>query len=232
MNTLLLICIFLFPIFSIAANSDFDRCKMANDAISAELKSKKFNLSSVKNIFDANSKSAHCDDGFYGEGFSDIVIKSLAADFQNIVIVSAKDKPLLSFVLKHIDATVDLNDAQSVLKKSTENCPPKASLICNQISDVCTMAINDLNIESNPKWLNEKIGSKNPPLSVEKYSFRSQVVYLITNICCDRGFRELYNENGKLVCKLKESYSGLDYSQCPGFKKDGKWISQIYSKKN
>ena len=85
--------------------------------------------------------------------------------------------------------------------------------------------------DSNPVWLKKKIVSKTPPIVVEKYLFKSETVYLVMNTCCDRGFRELYDEKGKLICKLKESFGGIDYSQCPDFKKEGKWVSAVYKEK-
>ena len=84
---------------------------------------------------------------------------------------------------------------------------------------------------SNPSWLYKKINSKTPPIVVEKYLYKSKTVYLFMNTCCDRGQRELYDENGELICKLKESFGGLNDSECPGFNKEGKWVSKIYEEK-
>ncbi|AZZ37444.1 hypothetical protein CIK05_11785 [Bdellovibrio sp. qaytius] len=81
-----------------------------------------------------------------------------------------------------------------------------------------------------PQWVQAKIDSKVPLENIEKYEFKKATVYLIQTVCCDYGNRELYDEKGKLICELEESFAGLNDSKCPGFVEDGEWIASVYKK--
>lgn len=83
---------------------------------------------------------------------------------------------------------------------------------------------------SEPQWVQARINSKVPLENIEKYEFKKATVYLVQTVCCDRGNRELYDETGKLICELKESFARLDDSKCPGFVEDGEWIASVYQK--
>jgi hypothetical protein len=100
------------------------------------------------------------------------------------------------------------------------------SILYIVFSTVCLHAQSSL-----PSWLEAKINSDKSPYLVEKYSYKDSVAYIIKNICIsDSGVREVFDENGKLLCELKESFAGLNFSQCPGFKKE-KWLASIYKNK-
>ncbi len=81
-----------------------------------------------------------------------------------------------------------------------------------------------------PSWVQARIKSKEPLEGIEKYRFKQSTVYLVQTVCCDHGNRQLFDENGKLICELEEGFTGLDDSKCPGFNEDGEWIESIYSR--
>lgn len=84
--------------------------------------------------------------------------------------------------------------------------------------------------ENMPLWLKKKLKSPQPPIEIEKYIFKKETTYLLAFVCCDQGTRELYDSKGKLICKLPESFAGLDDSACPGFIQDGKHLGSILKK--
>lgn len=94
---------------------------------------------------------------------------------------------------------------------------------------LCTPSIH-ADEQKLPQWIQDKIKSGRPLHGIEKYEFKKSTLYLVQTVCCDRGERELYDDKGKLICKLKESFVGLDYSKCPEFTKEKKWIASVYSK--
>ena len=81
-----------------------------------------------------------------------------------------------------------------------------------------------------PAWIQARVKSKEPLEGIEKYRFKQSTVYLVQTVCCDYGSRQLFDENGKLICELPEKFTGLDDSKCPGFNEDGEWLASIYSR--
>lgn len=87
-----------------------------------------------------------CDDGDVAEGISDRVGSLLAEKFTDFV-VGANEKKLddrfVTFVIKHIDASQDEDNLQSILKKS-QSCTTKEVQICERLQIRAQTAIDDL----------------------------------------------------------------------------------------
>ena len=109
------------------------KCKSAKTAIDESMKSNKYDAHAVKNAFKSSQMSPGCDDGFYGEGFSDIVVKSLASDFSNVIMAASEDKSLRDFVVKHIDSTTDWDDLDKVGSNAKRMCPETEMALCKTI---------------------------------------------------------------------------------------------------
>ena len=87
-----------------------------------------------------------CDDGAYAEGFSDFVVQSLAKHwnrFDELVSLIQKDPSFQIFVLKHIDATTDLNDLNTISKNVHERCPKTAIQLCKEIDEKANAAFSE-----------------------------------------------------------------------------------------
>jgi hypothetical protein len=96
---------------------------------------------------------------------------------------------------------------------------------CILLSGICLAQSGESKL---PPWIQSKIDSKEPLQFIEKYKLKEATVYVVQTVCCDQGARELYDETGKLICKMPESFAGLDYSKCPEFGRYGEWIASIY----
>lgn len=89
-----------------------------------------------------------CDDGAIAEGFSDIVVRTLAhkwASLGKLGNIAKKDPGFLRFVYTHIDATTDPQDLQRIrdnLKKP--GCPKSSANVCRGIELAVTQAQEEM----------------------------------------------------------------------------------------
>jgi hypothetical protein len=91
----------------------------------------------------------YCDDGAYGEGYSDFVVQSLAKywdRFDELLSFTKKDPSFQSFILKHIDATTDLDDLKTAAKNVHDKCPTSAVSFCKEIEKKARAAIEDIRV--------------------------------------------------------------------------------------
>jgi hypothetical protein len=89
----------------------------------------------------------YCDDGAYGEGYSDFVVQSLAKywdRFDELVSVTKKHPSFQGFILKHIDATTDLGDLETLSKNVLEHCPISNVPFCTEIDKKARSAIETI----------------------------------------------------------------------------------------
>jgi hypothetical protein len=103
---------------------------------------------SWKNLYEIYKESpSYCDDGAYGAGYSDFVVQSLAKywnRFDELLSFTRKDPSFQSFVLKHIDATTDLGDLETLSKNVRKNCPASEVPFCKEIDKKARAAIEDI----------------------------------------------------------------------------------------
>ena len=87
------------------------------------------------------------DDGMFAEGYSELIVRTLAKDWVQITKLDAaasKDKRFKAFVLRHIDATTNEADLRVILKNSQSKCSPVHALLCAQITRATRTAIKEL----------------------------------------------------------------------------------------
>jgi hypothetical protein len=110
---------------------------------------------SWKNLYKTYKESpSFCDDGAYGEGYSDFVVQSLAKywnRFDELLSFTKKDPSFQSFILKHIDATTDLDDLKTLSKNVREKCPVSEVSFCKEIDKKARAAIEDIIIYEKKK---------------------------------------------------------------------------------
>lgn len=77
-----------------------------------------------------------CDDGAIGEGFSESVARILVdhwTSLPDLARVGDKDDEFLRFVLKHVDATLNMDDVQKIKSNAQTECPAGLLKICGQL---------------------------------------------------------------------------------------------------
>ena len=88
-----------------------------------------------------------CDDGIFGEGYTESVAKMLSEKWQFLSELKAltdKDTLFRLFVLKHIDASADPDDLKRIYKNATQSCKKEYSELCMAIASASQKAIQDL----------------------------------------------------------------------------------------
>jgi hypothetical protein len=79
---------------------------------------------------------AQCDDGAIGEGYSNVVARSLSDDWSSLDQLSrlvAHDKSFGIFVLHHVDELMSPTQARKILDNAEHRCPPHAGQLCKAI---------------------------------------------------------------------------------------------------
>ncbi len=79
-----------------------------------------------------------CDDGVYGEGYSDFVSQSLSKYWNRLNELSSlikKDPSFEDFVLNHINATADPQDIKAMLNNARTKCSVNHKAICTKIEN-------------------------------------------------------------------------------------------------
>jgi hypothetical protein len=78
-----------------------------------------------------------CDDGAVGEGYSEYVARILA-DHWNILPhltrIVRRDAQFRAFVIRHVDATLNLDDLEKIKKSAQTKCPTDLRSICYDLA--------------------------------------------------------------------------------------------------
>ena len=87
------------------------------------------------------------DDGMFAEGYSELIVRTLATNWGNLSELGAaarQDKRFKSFVLRHIDATTNEADLRAILASATSSCARGNAALCSQIRRATSAAIREL----------------------------------------------------------------------------------------
>ncbi len=61
----------------------------------------------------------------------------------------------------------------------------------------------------------------NPPQSIWRYEYKSQIVYYVPAQCCDM-FSTLYDADGEVICAPSGGIDGRGDGKCPDFNQERK----------
>ncbi len=87
------------------------------------------------------------DDGMYAEGYSELIVRTLALRWSSIPELSSlvEARPeFREFVLKHVDASADPAQLKQVLQRATNQCPPATTELCNALRKSAKAALAEL----------------------------------------------------------------------------------------
>ncbi|MGX5108541.1 hypothetical protein ACWKYD_07035 [Enterobacter cloacae] len=107
-------------------------------------------ISEIHDWTDVNSFYSHfrqCDDGSISEGVSATVVSLLAHRWETsdqLEKITDKDKTFESWVLNHIDTTVDDLDLEIIVKNATDKCPGSDGKLCVKIGSAANQALQDM----------------------------------------------------------------------------------------
>jgi hypothetical protein len=87
------------------------------------------------------------DDGMFAEGYSELVVRTLATNWNNLPelrAASSQDPRFKAFVLRHIDATTSEADLRVIQASATSQCPKGSGSLCAEIRKASSRALSDL----------------------------------------------------------------------------------------
>jgi hypothetical protein len=88
----------------------------------------------------------HCDDGAIGEGYSESVARILVDHWRTLPQLdrfARKDAHFRHFVLRHLDATLNMDDVEKVRKTAKTQCPTGLRTLCDDLIKQANSAINE-----------------------------------------------------------------------------------------
>ena len=87
------------------------------------------------------------DDGMFAEGYSELVVRTLATNWSNLHelrVAGSQDPRFKAFVLRHIDATANEADLRVIRTSATSQCPKGSGSLCAEIRKASSRALSEL----------------------------------------------------------------------------------------
>ena len=87
------------------------------------------------------------DDGMFAEGYSELVVRTLATNWSSLSelrVAAGQDPRFKAFVLRHIDATTNEADLRFIQASATSQCPKGNGSLCAEIRKASSVALREL----------------------------------------------------------------------------------------
>ena len=87
------------------------------------------------------------DDGMFAEGYSELIVRTLATNWRalgELRVAAGQDPSFKAFVLRHIDATTNEADLRVIQSNATFQCPKGNSSLCAEIHKASSSALSEL----------------------------------------------------------------------------------------
>jgi hypothetical protein len=120
-------------------------CSLTDDEFLQRLSTMK-DWPTIYSVFKRNVPACP-DDGFYAEGYTDVVVVALAARWADLPLLDSllvQDAEFKRFILRHVNASADENDLRRVLHNTETKCPAKYERLCAEIRAQAMKAMADL----------------------------------------------------------------------------------------
>jgi len=115
-----------------------------------DLKDGRLEFPDWKALYVSYSRFKNCDNGGYiSEGYSESVVRLLADHWNSLpefAAISGKHPGFQQFVMRHIDATTNVDDLTKISESATKHCPPGHATLCVTIVEQATAAIKESGI--------------------------------------------------------------------------------------
>ncbi len=88
----------------------------------------------------------HCDDGAIGEGYSESVARILVDHWNTLprfAQLAEKDAEFRAFVMKHVDATLEMSDVEKLNKSARTQCPSALHGVCDDLAKQADFALKE-----------------------------------------------------------------------------------------
>jgi hypothetical protein len=117
------------------------------DAMSRRSEQEADSLTSWDALYRSYKLFGRCDDGSIAEGYSESVARILADHWDTVrrlAKLATWDAGFRSFVLRHIDATLDVKDVEKIAARTQNSCPQDLHLLCSDLKRRTDAAILEL----------------------------------------------------------------------------------------
>ncbi len=87
-----------------------------------------------------------CDDGAIAEGYSESVARILVdhwGTLPRLAYLATKDRTFQHFVLRHVDATLDMKDVEKIRTKVKTQCPMDLRVLCDALGKRAEAALKE-----------------------------------------------------------------------------------------
>ncbi len=104
-------------------------------------------LRSWETLYKSYKRFHYCDDGSIAEGFSESVARILVGHWDTlpqISPVSGDDPKFRAFILRHVDATLAIDDLKKIRRNALTRCPDGESETCKQLRIASNRALEAL----------------------------------------------------------------------------------------
>ena len=105
-------------------------------------------LTSWQVMNDNFTRFHQCDEGSIAEGNSEAVIRLLVDKWEalpKLSVLTRQNTAFETWVLSHIDSTLDSGDLQTAVDLATSQCPASESALCQKIVKAAQAAIHESN---------------------------------------------------------------------------------------
>lgn len=103
-------------------------------------------LTSWQVMNDNFTRFHQCDEGTIAEGNSEAVIRLLVDKWKTLPelnVLAKQNAAFETWVLSHIDSTLDSGDLQTTVDLATSQCPASESVLCRKIVKAAQAAIHE-----------------------------------------------------------------------------------------
>lgn len=97
-------------------------------------------------LYNSYKTFGRCDDGALGEGYSESVARILADHWNTLprfVQLAAKHAAFRAFVIRHLDATLNMDDVVKIKNDAQTHCPSGLRTTCNHLVKQADAALKD-----------------------------------------------------------------------------------------
>jgi len=87
-----------------------------------------------------------CDDGFVGENYSESVARLLVDHWNTLprlASLARENVDFRRFVLKHVDATLDMKDVEKIKAEAKTQCPQGLRALCDDLGKQADSALKE-----------------------------------------------------------------------------------------
>lgn len=127
------------------AEENTSDCRISDEEFVSQL----YTMKDWDTIYSVYRTNLPCipDDGMYAEGYSDVIVRAFATQWEDIKTLhtlASRDPEFRVFVLRHINATTDPIELKQALSNAESNCPAGINSLCKEVAKQAAAALEEM----------------------------------------------------------------------------------------